>query len=81
MDMTDDVLEIISLAWELRLTEEGRGVPIWFGVWPDKLPEAHTLAEKGWLERRTDPDLEWRLSDLGLASLRMSACTNGMSLN
>jgi hypothetical protein len=79
--MTEDQLEILALGWELRLTEEERGVPIWWGVWPEKLPDAHALAEAGWLQCRTEPDLEWRLSDQGLGSLRMSAATTALSQN
>jgi hypothetical protein len=82
MDMTESQLEVTALGWELRLLEEERGNgPIWWGVWPEKLPEAHDLCEKGWLERRTEPDLEWRLSDQGLAALRLNASATGFSLN
>jgi hypothetical protein len=80
--MTESQLEITSLGWELRLCEERRrNGEIWFAVWPERLPEAHDLAERGWLLRRSEPDLEWRLSDTGLSALRLSAYSDGVSLN
>lgn len=84
--MTDEQLEITALGWEIRLAESIRreqrpDATYWFTVEPHALPAAHTLAEKGWLDRRIGEQPEWRLTDAALYSLRMDAMRDNVSLN
>ena len=54
MDFTDSELEILFRAW--RLAQKGRGQVLA----PEKYPEAVTLADAGWLERRyVDATGDW----------------------
>ncbi len=46
----------------LRADEQERGKELWFAIRGDLLPEAHRLAERGYLQRRRR-DLLWRASD------------------
>ena len=55
MDFTETQQEI--LATRALLAREGKGQVIEDGAFPD----AHALAEAGWLERRFQPDGETRL--------------------
>ena len=52
MDFTETQLEILFNAWVLA--REGNGQVIA----DDAYPDAHRLAEAGWLERRFEPDGE-----------------------
>jgi hypothetical protein len=66
--VTELETEIVGMGWELRLLEEDK--PLWWAVEPWAVPEAHRLAEKGWLDRRSSGELpEWRLSDRGVGAL------------
>jgi hypothetical protein len=79
--MTDGQAEVAALAWEVRLSEEDR--ERWFAVEPWALPDAHALAEKGWLHRRIGEQPEWRLTDAGIGALRIDAASRceGARLN
>jgi hypothetical protein len=73
--MTEGQAEIAALGWEIRLREEERGRETWFAVEPRALPDAHELAEKGWLTRRIGEQPEWRLTDVGTGALRIDAAS------
>jgi hypothetical protein len=77
--MTETQAGIAALGWEIRLSEEDR--ELWFEVEPWALPDAHGLCEEGWLDRRIAEEVEWRLSDRGLFSLRMDALRGAVSMN
>jgi hypothetical protein len=79
--MNDDEAELAAQGWELRLAEAERGSEIWFTAQPEFLLAADVLHSKGWLERRSGPRIEFRLSDRGLAALRVDAATTGQCMN
>jgi hypothetical protein len=77
--MTQVQAEIAALGWEVRLHEDDK--ELWFAVEPWALPDAHKLAEQGWLDRRIGEQPEWRLTDRGLFSLRVDALRGAVSMN
>jgi hypothetical protein len=84
--MSEGQAEVAALGWEIRLAEEIRreqrpDAEYWFAVEPHVLPDAHTLAEKGWLHRRIGEDVEWRLTNAALYSLRMDVMRTGLCMN
>jgi hypothetical protein len=82
--MTESMAEITALAWSVKLAEEDdqrADAEFWFVVHDWAIPDAHKLCEKGWLNRRIRDDVEWRLSDRGLFSLRMDALRASPSMN
>jgi hypothetical protein len=79
--MDDDEAELAALGWEFRPAEAERGTEVWFATEPDYLPAAAVLHDKGWLERRSGPHVEWRLTNKAVAALRIDAATSGQSMN
>jgi DNA-binding PadR family transcriptional regulator len=66
--MTTAEVQVVALSWEVRLSEQD--TDCWFVVEHELLPAAHRLEGKGWLERRIREDVQWRLTDQGLQTLR-----------
>lgn len=72
MDLTDTQMELCFNAW--TLARAGHGMVIT----DDAYPDAHELAERGWLERRFQPDgeLAWFWSPAGDQALELSSLLN-----
>ena len=82
--MTEEMAEIAAIGWSVKLAEEDDerdDAKFWFVVQDGAIPDAHRLAEKGWLDRRIRDGVEWRLTDRGLFSLRMDALRASPSMN
>jgi hypothetical protein len=71
MHFTPEMQEIITNAFLLSL--EGKGQVLT----DEAIPDAHRLAEAGWLERRVEPsgDLSWWWAGMAQTALDMSALT------
>ena len=69
MQFTDTMQEIIGNAYLLSLEGKGQVVEDW------ALPDAHRLAEAGWLERRFEAngDMSWWWTAQAETSLDLSA--------
>jgi hypothetical protein len=81
-NFNDEHAELAALGWEFRLAEQERGIGVWFAVPPECLPAADDLHRHGWLVRRsTEAGARWRLTDQGLAALRVDAATSDPCLN
>jgi hypothetical protein len=71
MHFTDQMQEIVGNAYLLSL--EGKGQVLE----DDAVPDAHRLAEAGWLEMRFEPngDMSWWWTGTAETALDMSALT------
>jgi hypothetical protein len=66
--LTDDEGQVAADLWAARMGGFAAAVK------PEYLPAAHTLAERGWLERRWHgDDMLWWFTDTGLAALDLNA--------
>jgi hypothetical protein len=66
--LTDDELQVAYDLWAARMGGLAADVK------PEYYPAAHTLAERGWLERRWHgDDMVWRFTDTGLAALNLNS--------
>jgi hypothetical protein len=67
--MTDEQLTILYRAWVLSHNRAGQVLEPW------AYPDAHDLAEQGWLERRFEPDgeLSWWWTREAETALDLSA--------
>jgi hypothetical protein len=80
--MTEDQAEVAALGWRVPLADEHCEKPnaeYWFVVEDWAIPDAHRLCERGWLNRRIRADVEWRLTDRGLYSLRTDALRSAVT--
>jgi hypothetical protein len=65
-------LDLLFAAW--ATSKDGNGI----AVTDEATPDAHELAEKGWLERRVEPDgdASWWWTPAAEAALDMNALTS-----
>jgi hypothetical protein len=72
MDLTAEQLDLLFNAW--ALARENKGMVIA----DDAYPDAHKLAEAGWLARRfeSDGEMSWWWSPQGDAALELGAAIN-----
>jgi hypothetical protein len=70
-NLTDDELQVLGDLYLARMAGLAGAVKDEF------IPEAHDLAERGWLERRWHHDeMVWWMTDQALTALDLSALTN-----
>ena len=83
--LTDKEVKLIGDALLLRAEEWERGCQLWFAInEAEYLPEAHELHERGYLSRRWDRergDLQYRATDIAVASQEFHATTEPPSMN
>lgn len=66
-ELTEDEGQVVTDLWAARMGGLAGAVK------PEYLPAAHTLAERGWLERRWHgDDMVWWFTDQGLAALDLN---------
>ena len=71
--LTDDEGQVVADLWAARMFGLAADVK------PEFYPAAHTLAERGWLERRWHgDDMVWWFTDQGLAALDLNALTESV---
>jgi hypothetical protein len=68
MELTETQKKIAANAWALASEGKGQVLEDW------AIPEAHELAEAGWLERRIEPngDRSWWWTSAGETALGLS---------
>jgi hypothetical protein len=77
MDFNETQKDILYRAWLLARRGNGQVVT------DEAIPDAHALAEAGWLERRFEPDgdMSWWWTSQGETALELGALTTGHSPN
>jgi hypothetical protein len=77
MDFTETQREIIVNAYLLALEGKGQVIEDW------AYPDAHELAEQGWLQRRFQPDgeLSWWWTSQAETALDLNALVSNQSQN
>ena len=77
MDFTDEQKDILYRAWLLARDGNGQVSESW------AYPDAHELAEQGWLERRIEDngELSWWWTSQAETALELGALTSGSSPN
>jgi hypothetical protein len=71
--LSDDELALLADVYVVRVAE-GEREPLWVGIDPLMLPEAHRLEAAGYLQRRwcrACYDQHWRATDAGAALIVM----------
>jgi len=77
MDFNETQAEILVNAYLLNLEGKGQVVEDW------AIPDAHHLAEAGWLSRRVEKggDISWHWTDKAETALSLSALVSEQSRN
>ena len=77
MNLTESQQQILFNAWLFARYGNGQVVT------DEAIPDAHELAEQGWLERRFEPDgeMSWWWTSQAETALELGALTTGPSPN